>query len=264
MNFQEQQYYSSRNISEKDMWKEIIKPFLREGYVSRLVMQYTDVEVDKALSRAFIGNNPTKALLDAFDASLIDDGLDLPQNITIEDKSKIAIWFTNQWYSQASDFGVYDFTPWTMEDLKANRSIFHGLVATQRKTLPVLLVHADKRYIHKMTEELIVGILSVLDGYPQFTFYLNDVVTAGVQNPESIKLQDIVKEYLSDRKRNLEKMYSRDKYDTQIYKATVKGIKYSFETVDFIRGVITAARWINKNPKDFIIDITKRGIPITF
>ena len=166
------------------------------------------------------------------------------------DKQRLFNIMAYDWIGVASFSPESNVTPWILEDIKEDTS-FRQLLSTIRESLPVRVITKERNeYILDLSEGTMAGIMFGSAISDNFSFYLNDVIVAGLE-AVAIRLGGFVN-YLN-----------RQSYSDG-YAAKVFGEPVYFKDEDFVKGIITAAKWTNTDPHLILTDITKDGVKFTF
>ena len=97
----------------------------------------------------------------------------------------------------------------------------------------MLVTTGDQHYVHKCSVDLIFGILSVINFHESITVYVED---------KKLTFVDIKHNY------DINKGFKK-------YTAIMKIGNITFDTIDVITGVITACKWINEDPHEYIHNV---------
>lgn len=109
------------------------------------------------------------------------------------------------------------------------------------KTVTVVII--NNTFVHNITYQHVLGIIA-------FYNYINEpspLFIFGFQVPE----------YIND----VESMKNMDIYNTHMYAFNIGGDTYYFDDIEFFRGLLTAAQWLNVNPHDHINNLIERTYP---
>lgn len=219
-------------VSERDETKQhIILPEISTQFINFLLDTARKVSL----------NN-----IDPVDISMLFNTLN------INDISKIHGALREFIYYRIGEIGRYHsiITPWRIETFKSDNPSLKVLLGKYREALPVLMiVDNNKKYLHDFNEELLFGILCVVEFSTRIQFYLNDLVNMNYP-PIPITFKDIAPEFLS--------------YTRRRYSATTKHGTIYFASERFIQGIITGSNWLQLNPYDLITDIRSHGKLFTF
>lgn len=135
-------------------------------------------------------------------------------------------------------------TPWEVQ-IAIEKSNLTSLFGPTRTTLPIIvrINSEDKEYKHELTEDIVFGILIVLHGAENknIELYVTDDRIPDFRGLLSI--WDIGANY---RLQNTYKQYMAGSSFGDI----------TFDGSEVIRGVVTAASWLNDNPHKYIRNIT--------
>lgn len=167
-------------------------------------------------------------------------------------------------------------TPWTVELYKEEIGLT-DLLGPVRTELPIIVVAKDnKQYEHYCSDELVFGILLGV-GNAGITLYLRDTFNKPNTNSIALRLQDLdnyfhnnsqEREYTAVFTNQMDhwmSSFNRNVNFRPLYSWNIPSTtKLIFDTPALIQGIITGARWTNKNPKSLIRDITFRNIQVTF
>lgn len=139
--------------------------------------------------------------------------------------------------------------PWEVEhqfrSTQAIRELFHLQPLTEEEkyrqipiTVDVDTIINNNHFSHKMTEELVRGII---------TFYKE----IGAQHPLSM----FGTKFNYETKKSQPIIYSE--FEHYIFLITINNHLYSFSDEEFMRGLITAASWLNVDPHSYLTDLTE-------
>lgn len=138
-------------------------------------------------------------------------------------------------------------TPWTIE-LAKERAGLVGILGEIKIRLPIVVKIYNNRYEHKLTQDLLFGILLVCKNIEEISFY------ALIERYDNLLVQyeDIAADYINDGK--IKRRFVADTPHMEI----------TFNTIDVIIGVITGCKWLNRNSHKYISNITEEGVLLRF
>lgn len=151
--------------------------------------------------------------------------------------------------TNAETMNKINITPWTIELAKETANLTSLLGPVRNTLLIIVTVNGTNNYTHQCTEELICGILSISSSSNNFTFRMADI-----DDPSYLL-------HLEDLSPN-EEITTNSRY-TSLIIGDISRV-YSSNTIDFIRGAITACQWLNLDPHKHIKDIKYSNKLLTF
>lgn len=141
------------------------------------------------------------------------------------------------------------FTPWDIKSALQNSDAYEEFflgkffnIPTSDKDpeLPVTVDINNNTFVHNMTYQLVLGIT---------TFYH----TMNIRSPLSVFGHEVPIYF--DHQQGIERIKMDDNRD---YSVDIRDVTYYFNDKEFFRGLLTAARWLNVNPHDYIINLIGR------
>ncbi len=134
--------------------------------------------------------------------------------------------------ADANAVGV--ITPWDVSLARNDQLTL--LFGPPSSEIPVQLTVGANVYTHHLSRDMMFGLLSMLHGNPQFIF------TIGTKQ---LTLNDFITHYSVN-----------DDVKKTHYMARLPCGECAFTTTDVIRGVKTAAEWLNIDPSAYVADVT--------
>lgn len=152
-----------------------------------------------------------------------------------------------------TSLGLNTITPWLVELCKDDVMIqFLGPI---RFSLPGIVIIKEEQRLHEITEDLALGMIAVLTATENGEIFVQDELhpKLPISVLKSLTFKDIVSNYLvNDGKIN--KRYTATLYNSLI----------TFDSMQVVEGVRTAAAWIDNDPHNFISNIKEGDVCLTF
>lgn len=255
-----------------------VSPFLNEDITLYIpseelplsLRQYMFIYINPVVDKFFQGGRVTQLLLEYLENhpyignDLIRMGTFNINDVTVEDREQVYIQLEQDWLGETRESLGFSLTPWGLEKSKAEDERLSELFGQKefREELPIVVVSENQQYRHNMSEPLAVGILSALSNQNQIQLYLADVIDAGVQNPAPLRLEDVQRDYIFQEENQFNMGNIAGAFFVKLYEQYYNVVEEEIE--QFLRGVITGARWTGQDPHQVVTEIKQRNRFYTF
>ena len=215
------------------------------GNLTKLNLQYLETQLMPIIKD--LANKSSEEILEALNV-FIEGGYDpkkIEQIARSHDEKRLFHLMAYDWAKNSAQT-TFIINPWMLEHGKVV-TVFRYRLQAVRDLLPVRVVTKEgDQYTHNLSEDIMAGILFGLGNSDSFSFYLNEAIEAGLE-PVPLKSKDFDKY----------KRYSYTyRYSTE-YVGKVFGNLVGFKNGEFVRGIITAAKWTNKDPHLILTELRK-------
>lgn len=157
----------------------------------------------------------------------------------------------NNIYQDLIGFNDVSFlsTPWKLEP---KDEVMYGF--DENDNLPVIFGDEEGDiYTHYVSEEFVLGVLLIPEIADRFIITLNDSHWYFGEHNINITIDMIIDKYLLTENTPNKRFVAITKYGP-----------ITFDSSDVIRGLVTAASWLNISSHEYIFDIREDGVSITF
>lgn len=143
---------------------------------------------------------------------------------------------------------INTITHWDIANNAHKNKIITRLFGSFSSNIPVTLTYNSNTFTHLMSEELLYGTLIGLNNHSDFQLSINN---------HPIPITILNNKYL----RNDSHSKYFGKLSSILLDPTNKPVVISFNTTDFIQGIITGTSWIKSDPNSIIISLYERTGP---
>lgn len=209
---------------------KIILSILTDAYVDSLIGPYVD-----ALEQADSKEGLLQWLPLVFDGEYLENILPVVDKTEDVDAARNAIihFMKDALINKAQATAGKFLTPWDIA--LARDTQLEKLFGEAVKELPIQVTVGPNVYTHKLSQDIVFGILLILDNNEQFTITLNG---------NRVHLEELQLKY-----NNLKDA------EGVAYKATLLQGSVFFNSPDVVQGIMTAAQWIKADPHTLVKDL---------
>jgi hypothetical protein len=211
----------------------LLKPYneLSQTYVQFMIKPYIDTMLQADSLESLLNWIPL--VFEAEYLEAIKSAVEQSPDVDTA-RNEIVRIIVETWVSLANANAYNVITPWTLSATKDVQ--LSKLFGEPSNEIVVTVAVGANKYEHSLTQDFIFGLFSLLNGNPEYTFYIGESV---------VTVEDIVSDYVCD-----------DVAEQTLYIADLGIGRFAFSTPDVVRGVSTAAKWLNVDPNEYVKNLT--------